>query len=62
MKQLSKIETKASPHRAPIGHNRLYCHNMVSIYKITKKNYYNPLKMDYNPNILHVNIILYNRL
>ena len=33
-------------HRAPMDHNRLYCHNMVSIYKMTKIIDYNPLKMD----------------
>ena len=42
--------------------NRLYCHFIVSIYKITKIIDYNPSKMDYNPSVFYINIIHYNRL
>ena len=39
---------KASPHWSSMDNNRLYCHFLVSIYKIRKTIANNLTKMDYN--------------
>ena len=33
---ISQRTVNTYPHRAPMDHNQFYCHNMVSIYKMTK--------------------------